>query len=75
MIGQPTAKDYEMMDKAIQEARAALASGKVGVAALLVWREEILALGHNGYAETGDQHLCDAPTLLNVLLGHLLRRY
>jgi hypothetical protein len=45
------------------------------VAALLVWREEILALGHNGYAETGDQHLCDAPTLLNVLLGHLLRAY
>lgn len=52
--GKPTAKDYEMMDRAIQEARDALASGKVGVAALLLWQEEILALGHNAYVETGD---------------------
>ncbi len=51
---QPTAKDEEMMEKVIAEARAAIAQGKVGVGALLLWREEILAISHNMYVETGD---------------------
>ena len=36
------------------EARTAVANGKVGVGALLLWRDEILVPGHNMYVETGD---------------------
>ncbi|MFL5661305.1 MAG: nucleoside deaminase, partial [Ktedonobacteraceae bacterium] len=51
---RPTAQDLAMMEKAIHEARRAIDAGKAGVAALLLWHDEIVALGHNRYAETGD---------------------
>jgi tRNA(adenine34) deaminase len=63
-----------MMKKAIQEASRAIDAGKAGVAALLLWHEDIVALDHNHYAETGDMTahgemvvLRSAATLLNAL--------
>src|SRR5205085_7053787 len=54
-VGQgPTAQDLAMMERAIREAGRAIDAGKAGVAALLLWRNEIVALDHNRYAETGD---------------------
>jgi len=50
----PTSQDRAMMEKTIHEARRAIDAGKAGVAALLLWHEEIVALGHNQYVETGD---------------------
>jgi len=41
------AKDEEMMEKALVEARTAINNGGVGVAALLLWRNEIIAIDHN----------------------------
>jgi len=46
---QPTAQDEVMMAKALVEARTALANGGAGIAALLLWGDEILALDHNRY--------------------------
>jgi tRNA(adenine34) deaminase len=43
----PTTKDEEMMEKALNEARTAIANGGVGIGALLLWRDEILAIDHN----------------------------
>lgn len=51
---QPTAQDEVMMAKALVEARTALANGEAGIAALLLWGDEILALDHNRCDE-GDQ--------------------
>lgn len=51
---QPTAVDEEMIEKVIAEAQRAIEMGKAGVAALLLFRDEILALGHNMSQETGD---------------------
>ena len=53
-IKPPTAKDEEMMAKAIALAQAAIDSGGAGVAALLLWGDEILALNRNLCMETGD---------------------
>jgi len=53
-LEQPTAIDEAMMERVLAEARAAIADGKVGVAALIVWRDEVLALNHCLYQETGD---------------------
>jgi tRNA(adenine34) deaminase len=53
-ILQPTSKDESIMRMAIAEAKAAINKGKVGVAALLVWRGEILAVGYNEYEDTRD---------------------
>jgi tRNA(adenine34) deaminase len=50
----PTSQDRAMMEKVIHEARQAIDAGKAGVAALLLWRDEIVAQDHNLYAETGD---------------------
>src|SRR5438477_11646421 len=50
----PTSQDRAMMEKTIHETRRAINTGKAGVAALLLWHEEIVALGHNQYVETGD---------------------
>src|SRR6266496_5372413 len=47
-------QDLAMMEKVIHEARRAIDAGKAGVAALLLWHDEIVALGHNQYVETGD---------------------
>lgn len=44
---QPTTKDEEMMEKALVEARTAIANGGAGVAALLLWRDEIIAIDRN----------------------------
>lgn len=53
-IGTPTTRDTEMMEKTLTRARHALAQGSVGIAALLLWDTQILALAHNAYNETGD---------------------
>jgi tRNA(adenine34) deaminase len=70
----PTSQDLAMMQKAIHEAHQAIDAGKAGVAALLRKRDEIVALGHNRYAETGDMTahgemvvLRSAAALLNAL--------
>ena len=71
---RPTSQDRATMEKAIHEARRAIDAGKAGVAALLLWHEEIVALDHNQYVETGDltAHaemvvLRSAAALLNAL--------
>ncbi len=46
--------DIELMEKALAEAEAALNHGCAGVAALLRWKNEILALDHNRFEETRD---------------------
>lgn len=43
-----------MMDRVISEANRLIDQGKVGVVALLLWRDEILAMNHNTYEETHD---------------------
>ncbi len=52
--GKPRPKDEEMMALALNEARLAIAEGKAGVGALLLWHDEILALTHNMFFETRD---------------------
>src|SRR5437763_14360769 len=71
---RPTSQVRSMMEKAIHEARRAIDTGKAGVAALLRWHDEIMALDHNQYVETGDltAHaemvvLRSAAALLNAL--------
>ncbi len=54
MSVQPTAKDEAMMEQVLTEARVAIANGQVGVAALILYRDEVLALNHCLYQETGD---------------------
>jgi len=51
---QPTAKDEAMMERVLAEARLAIANGKVGVAASILYQDEVLALNHCLYEETGD---------------------
>lgn len=51
---QPTAQDQEIMGKVIAEAQRAIEMDKAGVAAALVFRDQILALGHNMSQENGD---------------------
>lgn len=51
---QPTSIDLAMIDHVLEEANRAIDEGKVGVAALLLWRDEILAIGHNIFVETHD---------------------
>ncbi len=53
-IVQPTNLDQEMLGMALDEARNAIAQGKAGVGAVLYWRSEILAKGHNQSVETGN---------------------
>jgi tRNA(Arg) A34 adenosine deaminase TadA len=38
----------------LEEARRAIANGKIGVASLLLWHDEIIAIAHNLYIDTGD---------------------
>ncbi len=47
-------RDHELMGKTLAEGRRAMEEGKVGVAALLLWHDEVMALNHNLYQETGD---------------------
>lgn len=54
MGSQPTAKDDEMIRLVLDEGFRAIKIGKAGVGALLLYGDEILALGHNESKETGD---------------------
>lgn len=42
------------MEKVLAEAQTAIENGKVGVAALILWRNQVLAINHCLYQETGD---------------------
>ena len=53
-VEEPTARDYALMDRVLQEARAALAAGGAGVAALLASPNKIIAVGLNTIQDTGD---------------------
>ncbi len=53
-FGQPTAMDSDMMDLALQQARASLASGGVPVGAVLAAGEAVLGAGHNERVQLGD---------------------
>lgn len=53
-MAEPTHTDIMMIRKTIEEAQRAIEMGKAGVGALLLFRDEILALGHNMAEETGD---------------------
>lgn len=63
-IKQPTAKDEEMIGIVIAEAQRAISNGKAGVGSLILWRDEILALGHNMFEETGDMTAHGEMTVL-----------
>lgn len=60
----PTELDEEMIDKVLEEANRAIDQGKAGVGALILWRGEILALGHNTFEETGDMTAHGEMTVL-----------
>lgn len=51
---EPTALDVAMIDRVLELARSAIAQGKAGVAALMLWRDETLAFDHNQAVDTGD---------------------
>ena len=53
-IDKPTERDCILIDRVLQEARAALAAGGAGVAALLASPDEIIALGLNTIEASGD---------------------
>jgi tRNA(adenine34) deaminase len=53
-MGKPTKRDISLMDRVLREARAALAEGGAGVAALLSSRDETIAVARNRIDETGD---------------------
>src|ERR1035438_9113933 len=52
--GQPTAVDQEMMDAALEQARASLDAGGVPVGAVLASAAGIIAAGHNERVQRGD---------------------
>ncbi len=53
-VEEPTERDYALMDRVLQEARAALAAAGAGVAALLASPNKIIAVGLNTIQDTGD---------------------
>jgi creatinine deaminase len=53
-IGSPTAVDMEMMDAALEQARASLDAGGVPVGAVLASGANIIAAGHNERVQRGD---------------------
>jgi cytosine/creatinine deaminase len=53
-IGEPTAVDQEMMDAALEQARASLDAGGVPVGAVLASATGIIAAGHNERVQRGD---------------------
>ena len=53
-IEESTERDYALMDRVLEEARAALAAGGAGVAALLASPNKIIAVGLNTIQDTGD---------------------
>ncbi|HEX2911210.1 MAG TPA: nucleoside deaminase [Chloroflexia bacterium] len=52
-----TALDEAMIQKALDVAQAAIEKGEAGVGAVLCWRGEVLATGHNMFEETKDMTL------------------
>lgn len=54
-IKEPTARDEQLIEKAISEAQQAIDEGKAGVGAVLARDGEIIAIGHNEFEETQDQ--------------------
>lgn len=53
-IQLPTATDEAMIERVLAEARTAIDTGKVGVGALILWHDQVLALNHCLYQETED---------------------
>ena len=51
-VEEPTERDYALMDRVLQEARATLAAGGAGVAALLASPNKIIAVGLNTIQDT-----------------------
>lgn len=54
MIAQPAAVDQEMMDAALDQARASLDAGGVPVGAVLASGAAVVAAGHNERVQRGD---------------------
>ena len=52
--GPPTAVDQDMMDAALDQARASLAGGGVPVGAVLAAAAGVIAAGHNERVQRGD---------------------
>jgi creatinine deaminase len=65
--GQPTAVDQEMMDAALEQARASLAGGGVPVGAVLASGAGIIAAGHNERVQRGDPVAHGGMTLYTTL--------
>lgn len=53
-LAQPTPHDVAMIQRVLDEGWRAIEIGKAGVGALLLFQDEILALGHNMAEETGE---------------------
>jgi len=68
----PTERDYALMERVLQEARAALAAGGAGVAALLASANKIIAVGLNTIRGTGDM-TNHAEMVLLRQVGYQLR--
>jgi tRNA(adenine34) deaminase len=71
-IEKPTEADYLMMDRALQEARDALAEGGTGVAALLVSSGKVIDVGRNTMNLTGDMTAHAEMVLLRRAAYHFL---
>ena len=63
-LKKPTPLDEAMIDKVLEEANRAIDEGKAGVGALILWRDEIIAIGHNTYEETKDMTAHGEMTVL-----------
>lgn len=53
-FGRAVAADDEMMERALQEARASLGGGGVPVGAVLAVGQQVIAAGHNERVQRGD---------------------
>lgn len=63
-LKKPTPLDEAMIDEVLEEANRAIDQGKAGVGALILWRDEILAIGHNTFEETKDMTAHGEMTVL-----------
>ncbi|MGE5290741.1 MAG: nucleoside deaminase [Micromonosporaceae bacterium] len=53
-LGQPTAADREMLELALEQARASLAEGGIPVGAVLASGSQLISAGHNERVQRGD---------------------
>ncbi len=53
-FGQPTAADRDLLDLALEQARASLTAGGVPVGAVLAAGGEVIGAGHNERVQRGD---------------------